>query len=454
LHVTICVPTCERGNSIVGTLRSLLASTYADWDAVIVDQSRATTTGQAVRALIGDDPRFRYLRSTSLGSSAARNLALAQARGPLVAFTDDDCEVLPDWLSRLVGYYQRYPETGLLYGAVLAGPHDPTAGFIPTCRISRVRRLQTAGLTWREQGIGANMAGPLAVLRALGGFDALLGSGAPLRANLDGDLTLRVLKAGYVVLHVPEAVVLHHGFRSWQQGQQLMRGVGIGVGATYMKHVRRGDPGAVSTFLLEWLRCISWARLLLLRSRAGLGCFLGYGIGAVLSFRYPIDPRTCLYRSSPTRNASKAVQAVEPPQPPPSPTLMDRRRSAAMAWASLHGPVVRQLLAAAIGLLVTSLLLLLLLVPGVSTGNQADGPRSHSMVPGSSLSGITRSCAPQAFRRPSLGKVRDRSGPTLLLCRDSMSHDARGTAAPRCCAPIGVRPPLAMWSREPIDCKA
>jgi hypothetical protein len=436
------------------TLRSLLASTYVDWDAVIVDQSRATTTGQAVRALIGDDPRFRYLLSPTTGASAARNLALAQARGPLVAFTDDDCEVFPDWLSRLVGYYQRYPETGLLYGAVLAGPHDPAAGFIPTCRISRVRRIETAGLTWREQGIGANMAGPLAVLRAVGGFDEMLGSGAPLRANLDGDLTLRVRKAGYVVLHVPDAVVIHHGFRSWQQGQKLMRGVGIGVGATYMKHVRMGDPGAVSTFLLEWLRCISWARLLMLRPRAGLGCFLGYGMGAVLSFRYPIDPPTRLYRSSQIRHTKKVVQAVEPAQPPPPPTLLDRRRSLAMAWSSLHGPVVRQLLAAAIGLLVTSLLLLLLLVPGVSTGDQADGPRSHTVVRGSSLSSVTRTCAPQTFRRPTLSKVRDRGGPALIVCRDSMLHDTGGTAAPKCHAPIGVRPPLATWSREPIDCKA
>lgn len=311
MHVTICVPTRDRGASILRTLRSLVASSYTDWDAVIVDQSRTGVTESAVRALTQGDLRFRYIASTASGSSAARNLALAHARGPLVAFTDDDCEASPEWLERLVEYYRRYPECGLIYGSVQAGPHDPQAGFIPTAPIARFRRIAAPSLKWRDLGIGANMAGPLDALRQLGGFDEALGSGGPLRANLDGDLTYRALKAGYAVLNVPDATVVHHGFRTWQQGQQLMRGVGIGVSATYMKHIRLGDPSAVPVFLIEWLRCISWSRLLTLRRYVGLWRFLSYGMGAMLSFRYRIDPRTRAYIARRVRQADKACQASQ-----------------------------------------------------------------------------------------------------------------------------------------------
>jgi glycosyltransferase involved in cell wall biosynthesis len=283
-----------------------VASSYTDWDAVIVDQSHTDATESCVQALTQN---FRYITSTTSGSSAARNLALAHAQGPLVAYTDDDCEVSPEWLERLVEYYRRYPESGLIYGAVHAGPHDPRAGFIPTAPITRFRRIAAPRSKWRERGIGANMAGPLEALRQVGGFDEALGSGGPLRANLDGDLTYRMLKAGYVVLNVPDAVVIHHGFRTWQQGRQLMRGVGIGVGATYMKHVRLGDPAAVLTFLIEWLRCISWGRLLTLRPHVGLRRFFGYGMGVILSFRYPIDPRTRVYIAPSVGQPAEASQA-------------------------------------------------------------------------------------------------------------------------------------------------
>src|SRR5579871_5079677 len=91
MHVTVCICTRNRGSSIATTLRSVAASTYKDFDAVIVDQSTTDETAEAVRAVIAEDERFRYLRSQAVGASAARNVAIAQACGPLIAFTDDDC---------------------------------------------------------------------------------------------------------------------------------------------------------------------------------------------------------------------------------------------------------------------------------------------------------------------------------------------------------------------------
>ncbi len=223
----------------------------------------------------------------------------------------------------------------------------------------------------------------------------MLGSGAPLRANLDGDLTYRVLMAGYMVLHVPDAVVLHHGFRTWQQGRTLMYGAGIGVGATYMKHVRLGEPAAVPRFLIEWLRCITWQRLLTLRPRAGLGCFLGYGMGGVRSFRYPIDHQMRVYVAP---RAPQAARIVRSAQPLSAPVTHHRGPQTPLLAFQQHIP--RQLTAAAIGILASLLLLLGILVPGISTGSLTHGQRVSKIWPGNRVSSLPRGDAPHSPHWP------------------------------------------------------
>lgn len=298
MHVTICVGTRNRGESILRTLYSVTRSYYKDYDVVIVDQSDSDDTRRAVGRATADDSRFTYIRSHSIGASVARNIAVKHARGPIVAFTDDDCEVSPVWLRRLVAYFQDHDHVGQICGSVQCGPHDPDLGFIPDYPVPRLKRLSSPWLKWREGGIGANMAFRLDVLRIVGPFDPMLGPGTLLHSCEDGDMTYRVLKAGFAVLNVPDAPVVHYGFRTWDEGKQLMRGVGIGVAAAYLKHLRLGDIAVLPTFLLEWLRCISWRRLLLLRRQNGVARFLAYAQGIALSFRYSIDRDSCLYIST------------------------------------------------------------------------------------------------------------------------------------------------------------
>jgi len=122
-------------------------------------------------------------------------------------------------------------------------------------------------------------------------------------------MTYRVLRAGYAVLNVPDATVVHHGFRDWSEGQGMMRKVGIAIGAGCMKHLRLGDLVIVPTLVYEWVRCISWKRLFLLQKRSGVARFLSFGCGMVKSFQYPIDRRWHVYRL-PQNNGDAA--AAEP----------------------------------------------------------------------------------------------------------------------------------------------
>jgi glycosyltransferase involved in cell wall biosynthesis len=289
------VCTRDRGASIAATLQSLLTSTYTDFDVIIVDQSASDDTQHAIRDILDRDSRHLYIKSATHGSSVARNIALSHARGEIVAFTDDDCDVSPDWLTLITGCFAAHGDVAVICGEVRPAAHDAHAGFIPTYHISRTLKVSSPWLKWRESGISANMAFRRGALEGVGSFDEVLGAGCPLYSCEDKDLTYRMLRAGFAVLCVPEAYVIHRGFRNWREGQVLMRQSGMGVGAAFMKHLRLGDLAVLPTLGTEWIRCISWKNLLLFRRHSGMARFLWFARGMYRSFGYDIDRATRTY---------------------------------------------------------------------------------------------------------------------------------------------------------------
>lgn len=111
--ISVILPTYNRLQLFHRSLASVLAQTYADIEVIVVDN--ASTDGTAAFLAGMADPRLRCLRLPSLvGASAARNAALAQAHGELVAFQDDDDIWLPDKLERQAAQLLREPaEVGL-----------------------------------------------------------------------------------------------------------------------------------------------------------------------------------------------------------------------------------------------------------------------------------------------------------------------------------------------------
>src|SRR5207253_2427670 len=112
------------------------------------------------------------------------------------------------------------------------------------------RRQRLVG-RWAKRldgGIGANMALRREALAAVGGFDLMLGAGGYFPSGEDFDMSYRVLAAGYALLHLPEATVVHHGLRDRPTTSHLMRRAFMSISAAYMKHARLRDP--VGTYLV------------------------------------------------------------------------------------------------------------------------------------------------------------------------------------------------------------
>src|SRR4051812_33365852 len=197
--VSVVVAAYQAQGSIDDCVRSLLALRYpADrLEVLVVDNGSADGTAAAVRRHGG---RVRLLHEPRRGAGAARNAGLAQAGGDVVAFTDADCTVDPDWLRHLVEPLDD-PQVGIVGGTIRARPganqverfgdwiHDHGRA------IERVRPPYAITMNW---------ASPRAVVERIGGFDEWF-----IRAQ-DTDLSFRMVKAGYRLVYAPGAVVYHH----------------------------------------------------------------------------------------------------------------------------------------------------------------------------------------------------------------------------------------------------
>ncbi len=297
-RVSVIVATRERPDDLARCLPTILANDYPNFEVVVIDQSTSAASGRVVAA--NDDSRLRYIRQRRVGKSVALNAALREVDGDIVAFTDDDCTAPPDWLSRAVTALESDPEVGIVYGPLVAVPHDTSEFFVPTYHPKRLRRLQG----WRGRirlhvVVGANMVARKTTLDALGRFDECLGPGGSFRTGEDIDVGYRALRSGFAVVQDPTNPILHWGARPYAGGsaQHLIRDSYYALGAVFMKELRCGD--ALAAYILAQMALLESWRLLANTVRHGrpTGALrLAYlARGAFRSARQPVERSRGLY---------------------------------------------------------------------------------------------------------------------------------------------------------------
>src|ERR1051325_8284367 len=88
--VSIIVPVCNGESSIGDALASALGQSYQNVEVIVVDDGSRDRTGEIVESIARRDGRVRLVTQDNRGVAAARNRALADATGELVAPLDAD----------------------------------------------------------------------------------------------------------------------------------------------------------------------------------------------------------------------------------------------------------------------------------------------------------------------------------------------------------------------------
>jgi glycosyltransferase involved in cell wall biosynthesis len=289
LTVSVVVPTRNRAVHAEACAKSILA-TDGFVDVIFVDQSDDGSTKDALSRI--DDPRLRYVGTETRGVTKGRNLGMSLSQSDIVAFTDDDCRVAPDWIRRTVDIFAADPEVAVVCGRVCVPEEIQhlgyAEGFEPREREWQ-GRFPPLGSDW---GITANFSIRCSVLDRVGVFDPLLGAGAPLRSGGEPDFLFRVLRAGFKVINAREVVVDHYGIRKpGAEFKKLIMGYSAGTAAAMFKHVRLGDAAGTRVylqFLGSTLKRVS-GNVLTGRRPTGANYLVAFMSGTLASWRFGID---------------------------------------------------------------------------------------------------------------------------------------------------------------------
>lgn len=178
------------------------------FEVILVDNNSTDETRRLVENQLDHFPDLRYVFERQQGLPFARNAGILAARAPIVAFTDDDVEVGPEWVATIKRAFDDHPDVDMIGGRVR--PVWP--GAVPSWVTSR----QLGPFALGERGdapfrvsaenaapclVGANFAFRREVFDRVGLFDP-----AYIKSQ-DREIQLRLWRAGGVGLYVPDLAI-------------------------------------------------------------------------------------------------------------------------------------------------------------------------------------------------------------------------------------------------------
>lgn len=198
--VSVIVPAYNVASYVAEALDSLIAQTMPSFEAIIVDDGSTDETIDCVTPYLAD-ARFRLIRQSNHGLSAARNRGIAEARAPFVAMLDSDDRYRPTYLERMLERAQRLPAVDFITCDAQSFTDDGTMGAVFSHRYRQAEPITLDRLLADEVHIFGLCMLRTEVIRRIGGYDE------ELRAAEDLDLWLRLLGAGHAGGLVPEVLV-------------------------------------------------------------------------------------------------------------------------------------------------------------------------------------------------------------------------------------------------------
>lgn len=237
ISVVMCVHNGERRVPL--SLAALRRQAYSGpWDVVVVDNASTDATASAALTAGNGLPGLRVVFEPQPGLWNARLRGVAESKGDLIVFVDDDNLLSADYLGVAAAVMAREPEVALLNGRAelhrlgempdwfeqvqhcfAVGPQFAAGGVIPTGQT-----LWGAGLVLRRSAfeqLRALQFRPLLAGRVLG----------KLLAGDDSELCLALGLLGWRAYYVQE-VALHHaidpGRVTFERLRELARGFGAG----------------------------------------------------------------------------------------------------------------------------------------------------------------------------------------------------------------------------------
>jgi cellulose synthase/poly-beta-1,6-N-acetylglucosamine synthase-like glycosyltransferase len=187
-HLKVCLRWCEQLN-------------YPSYEIIVVGNSDAVVSS----------PRVRWLKIKEVAQGPKKDFGVANARGEIVAFVDDDAFPRGDWLRKAMKYF-RDPDVGAVCGPGVEPPGEGlrkrVSGAFWDCSVgsgpARYRYVPRTISFLDGEAPGFNLLVRRSLMVAVGGI------ASSFRSGEDALLSQKIRDAGKRIVYAPDVVVFHH----------------------------------------------------------------------------------------------------------------------------------------------------------------------------------------------------------------------------------------------------
>lgn len=248
MRLSVIVCTWNRREQLKAALASIAASQLppsVDWEVLIVDNNSTDGTPATCEEFLRSHPgRFRYIQEPRPGKSFALNTGIENSQGEILAFTDDDVEVSPQWLAEILRTIDAWNCAGVAGRIIATWSHPKPRWFSDSGPYSLMAVIVSYefGDTAHETTVppfGANLAFKREVFARYGLYRTDIGPITEKKVGgEDTEFCRRVFSGGDKLVYAPQAIVYHpvdearltkKYFQAWYHafGQAITRAAGV-----------------------------------------------------------------------------------------------------------------------------------------------------------------------------------------------------------------------------------
>lgn len=201
MKFSVLICTYNRPELLYKSLYALIEGTDEKPDQVVIVNGGDHRSDEIVNSFMGRHGiEVILIKTINKNLAVSRNVGLPFCTNSIIAMTDDDAEVFPDWITKIKFVHSQCPDAGVVGGRVLGTNIDSVVGKIadlvtfPSWSEPRfVRTLPGVNISYKHE-----------VIERVGFQDENLFRGE------DVDYNWRILQLGYKIRFDPSIKVYHH----------------------------------------------------------------------------------------------------------------------------------------------------------------------------------------------------------------------------------------------------
>lgn len=277
MKFSVVIPVYNRPDELRELLTSLTHQTVGDFEVLVVEDG-STDKSDGVVAEFANRLTLRYFLKENTGQGFSRNYGFKRATGDYFVVFDSDAVVPPAYFERVFTHLQTEPLDA--YG----GPDAASPDFTPIQKAisyAMTSPFTTGGIRGRKQNVGGSFL-PRSFNMGLS-RKTYLETGGFAKTNLgeDMELSTRLIRLGYRVGLIPDAVVYHK--RRSTFGAFFRQIINFGRTRVLLRRQYGIPIKLVHTFPVVFtLGLLATPLLLLFLPRLGTVALAGYGLFGIV----------------------------------------------------------------------------------------------------------------------------------------------------------------------------